>query len=90
MVYTYTMQRTQIYLSEEELVAIDGEAKATGRTRSQLIREAIDKVYLASKRRALKEALDRSRGAWRGRREDGATTVERLRPGRLGRLHRRA
>ena len=84
------MNRTQIYLSEEEIVALDGQAKETGRTRSQLIREAIDKVYLASKRRALREALDRSQGAWRGRRGDGAASVERLRAGRLGGLHRRS
>ena len=85
--YTYIMQRTQIYLSDKEMSALDQQAKETGRTRSQLIREAIDHLYLASKRQALRGALARSRGAWRRRREDGASYVERSRRGRLGALH---
>lgn len=35
------MRRTQIYLSERETEALDRAAKATGLTRSHLIREAI-------------------------------------------------
>jgi predicted DNA-binding protein len=86
--YTYIVQRTQIYLSEEETDALDREAARTGRTRSQLIREAIDRVYLgrddvADAERLLMETA----GAWSGRRLSGEDYVERLRGGRLGRLH---
>jgi hypothetical protein len=36
------MQRTQIYLTEEQAGLLDARAEAAGRTRSDLIREAID------------------------------------------------
>jgi hypothetical protein len=86
VVYIYIVERTQIYLSKEEVLALDREAKASGRTRSQLIREAIDRFYLASQRGTLRSAIERSRGAWR-RKESGAAYVERRRPGRLSQLH---
>ena len=41
----YTMQRTQIYLSESELARLDRAAERTGRTRSRLIRDAIERAY---------------------------------------------
>jgi hypothetical protein len=41
----YTMQRTQIYLSEAELAILEREAARTGRTRSRLIRDAIEATY---------------------------------------------
>ena len=86
--YTYTMQRTQIYLGERESAALDRAAKATGRTRSHLIREAIAARYLdppdvGEFERALRETS----GTW-GKGESGEVTVERLRGGRLRRLHR--
>lgn len=86
--YTYIVQRTQIYLSEEETDALDREAARTGRTRSQLIRDAIDRVYLG--RDDVEDAervLEETAGAWSGRRVSGRDYVERLRSGRLGRLH---
>lgn len=39
------VERTQIYLTEEEQRALEARAFATGRTKSDLIREAID-AYL--------------------------------------------
>ncbi len=36
------MNRTQIYLTEAQAAALDARAKALGRTRSDLIREAVD------------------------------------------------
>jgi predicted DNA-binding protein len=86
--YTYIVQRTQIYLSEEETDALDREAARTGRTRSQLIRDAIDRVYLG--RDDVEDAervLEETAGSWSGRRVSGRDYVERLRSGRLGRLH---
>ena len=81
------MNRTQIYLSDEEARALEREARATGRTKSRLIREAIDRVYLGKRTAAeVLSSLEKSAGAWR-RRESGAAYVERLRSGRLARIH---
>jgi predicted DNA-binding protein len=88
MMYTYIVHRTQIYLPEEVCALLDREAERTGRTRSQLIREAIDAVYVH--RRSASDAehvLAETAGAWKRRRTSGAEYVERLRGGRLGRLH---
>ena len=87
MMYIYIMERTQIYLSKDENAALERESRATGRSKSQLIREAIDRIYLNAKRADLLSALKRSWGSWRGRRESGAAWVERLRSGRLARVH---
>jgi hypothetical protein len=83
------MVRTQIYLSDEEAKALEREARASGRTKSRLIRDAIDRVYLGGSASAeVLRALRRSAGAWR-RRESGAAYAERLRCGRLARIHSR-
>lgn len=80
------MQRTQIYLTPREAAALDVAARRTGHTRSHLIREAIEAVYLGEADAAAQlDALDRSAGAWADRAEDGEATVERLRPGALAR-----
>lgn len=89
--YTYIVHRTQIYLSEDETEALDRLAKRTGRTRSQLIREAISAHYLAGAgaddRVAFSRALLASAGAWKGRRPTGKAFVERLRGRGLGELY---
>lgn len=72
------MERTQIYLDERETAALDRVAAETGRTRSDLIREA---VAIVSTEAAI-TALELSSGAWRARTEDGARYVERLRRAR--------
>lgn len=80
------MVRSQIYLSEDEMAALERESRATGRSKSQLIRDAIDRTYLKS-RQDLLGALSRSKGTWR-RRETGKAWVERHRKGRLAALYR--
>jgi hypothetical protein len=85
--YTYIMRRTQIYLSEQEDAALERESRATGLSKSHLIRAAIDRVYAAAKRSDLLEALLASRGRWR-RAEKGEAWVERRRRGRLARIYR--
>jgi predicted DNA-binding protein len=80
--YTYIVERTQIYLSRDEAAALDREAKRRGQTRSHLIREAIDRVYLAdASNDALAAAIDESFGAWKDRAETGEEYVERVRSG---------
>ena len=89
--YTYIMQRTQIYLTRRESEALDRAARETGRTRSQLIREAIEARYLASRDEAgLLEAIEATAGLWADRTETGEAYVERIRRGRLARIHRPA
>lgn len=85
--YTYIMERTQIYLTRRESSALARLSKATGRTRSQLIREAISAQYLDSgDSEELLAALDATAGLWADRTESGEAYVERIRDGRLTRL----
>ena len=85
--YTYTVERTQIYLSKRDKAALERAAKETGRTRSQLIREAIEARYLTSQADDLVAVLNRTAGLWEDRAETGEAYVERMRSGRLARLH---
>lgn len=81
--YTYIMERTQIYLSREQADALDREAQRRGTTRSHLIREAIDDAYVVDPdRQRMLAGLRASAGAWRNRAETGEEYVERLRGGR--------
>ncbi|MFH1474699.1 MAG: CopG family transcriptional regulator [Chloroflexota bacterium] len=64
--YTYTVDRTQIYLTPEESAALERASIETGKTKSQLIREAIDEKYRP--RPSLEEfmaALNAATGAWK-------------------------
>lgn len=87
--YIYIMNRTQIYLTDEEERVLGERAKKTGRSKSDLIREAIDATYLKSTSNEAEflKVLERTAGAWKGRRETGSEYVERIRTGRLSRLH---
>lgn len=81
--YTYIVERTQIYLSSRQASALDREAKRRGVTRSHLIREAIEEEYgLSADRGRLRSALSATEGLWQDRAEDGEDYVERLRTGR--------
>lgn len=81
--YTYIMERTQIYLSRQQAGALDREAKRRGTTRSHLIREAIDAQYAsAADQEQVKQALEVTAGLWKDRAETGAAYVERMRSGR--------
>ena len=86
------LKRTQVYLTREELLALDRQQRGTGADRSQLIRRAIDREYLGRARLSQTDRLNiirRAAGAWKERTETGAQYAERLRSGRLGRLHSR-
>ena len=80
------MKRTQIYLSDDEAGALRRRARESGRTVSDLIREAIDRTYLGEPA-DLVATLDATAGAWSGRDFDGASYVDSIRPGRLATLH---
>ncbi len=86
--YVYIMQRTQIYLTKRESEALARAARESGRTRSQLIREAIEATYLTvMDKKGLSTALGSTAGLWSDRLETGEVVVERLRHGRLAKLH---
>ncbi|HVE82847.1 MAG TPA: CopG family transcriptional regulator [Myxococcales bacterium] len=80
------MKRTQIYLSDDEAGTLRRKARESGRTVSDLIREAIDRTYLSDPRAVL-GVLDATAGAWSGRDLDGASYVDSVRPGRLAARH---
>ena len=85
MYAAYIMRRTQIYLDEEQEQALAARASATARTKSALIREAID-AFLSAPEREDAE-LARFRDAVRAAAgvapylPDGRTYVEQLRAG---------
>lgn len=61
------MTRTQIFLTRDEDQALGELATRTGRTRSALIREAVDLYLERSGESGRREALQAGRGLWRGR-----------------------
>lgn len=81
------MIRTQISLEESQKQRLDEESKRTGRSISDLIREAVTMRYpeVMDTEQAL-AIIRGSAGAWAGRDPkddiDGETYVERLRSGR--------
>jgi hypothetical protein len=73
------MPRTQVYLGEEELEALDKAARAAGATRSELIRRAIRESFGLKTKADRKRALLASAGSWKGRSFTGAEYVETIR-----------
>lgn len=90
---TYIMRRTQIYLTDEQGRVLESRSRSTGVTVSELIRDAIDRVYVHRQEMSRAERVRlarRTAGAWKDFAETGASYVERLRGSRrLARLHER-
>jgi hypothetical protein len=87
------MGRTQVYLTHEELAILDRLAEATGASRSELIRRAVQNAYGRPSADERRRALAESAGSWRSRTFTGAEYVNELRGDpddvRLDREHRR-
>jgi hypothetical protein len=71
--------RTQITLSDKELELLDRAARATGASRSELIRRAIHTAYGSPTKTERIVALQRSAGLWRGRDVTGADYIDAIR-----------
>lgn len=63
-IHIHHMKRTQIYIEDDQDRRLTQKARATGKTKSALIREAIDRLLTkAPDRSALAEALQDTAGA---------------------------
>jgi hypothetical protein len=81
--YTYIMERTQIYLSKAQAAALDREAQRTGTTRSHLIRVAIEARYgVRGDRARVENVLRATAGLWKDRVDAGEAYGDRLRTAR--------
>lgn len=88
MVYSDAVGRTQVYLGDDELELLDRVARATGASRSELIRRAIRSAFGEKSKAERLLALDASAGSWSGRRLTGAEYVDGLRGDLNERLRR--
>jgi ribbon-helix-helix CopG family protein len=79
--------RTQITLNDDELELLDRAAKASGASRSELIRRAIHTAYGSRSKEERTAALKRSAGSWRGRDFTGADYVDAMRDNLNDRLN---
>ena len=63
------MVRTQIYMTEEEQHGLRSLSRRTGRSQSELIREAIDALLAARNDGDRTALLKQARGIWQDRRD---------------------
>lgn len=93
MYAAYIMRRTQIYLGDEQDAMLDARARATGTTKSALVRNAID-AFLTDDATSAASGVARMRAALTGAAgiathlPSGAEYVEDLRAGDADRAAR--
>lgn len=86
--YSGVVGRTQVYLGDDELELLDGVARATGASRSELIRRAVRTTFGQKTKAERLRALEASAGSWTGRRLTGADYVDAVRGDLSERLRR--
>lgn len=79
MVYSGVVGRTQIYLGDDELELLDRESRATGASRSELIRRAVRNAFGEPSTPERLRALKVSAGSWQRRTTTGAEYVDAVR-----------
>ncbi len=79
VVYNDVMERTQVYLGDSELEILDRVARATGASRSELIRRAVRNTFGEKTKAERLRALELSAGTLRGQQTTGAEYVNTLR-----------
>jgi len=77
--YSDGVHRTQIYLDDQEVSALEAASVRTGASRSELIRRAIRAQYGEQSVASRLEALRSSAGAWTDRDFTGSEYVDSLR-----------
>ena len=82
------MRRTQVYLGDDELELLDRAARATGASRSELIRRAIRRTHGTVSKADKLRALEASAGTWSDRPFTGAEYVDAIRGDLNERLRR--
>lgn len=82
------MGRTQIYLTSDELTLLDRESRATGASRSELIRRAIREAYGKTSTADRLLALRETAGTWVTRDQTGEEYVDSIRGDMNERLRR--
>lgn len=90
--YNRGVIRTQIHLTEAQTSILDARSRATGASRSELIRRAIDAQYgtrTPLTREERLEALHASAGAWKDRNFTGEEYVRAIRSGDMNKNLRR-
>ena len=68
-----------MYLGEEEFALLDEAARATGASRSALIRRAVRRTFDPLSKAEKLRALEASAGSWSGRSFTGAEYVDTIR-----------
>lgn len=87
VMYMYIMHRTQIYLSDRENAILSAESERTGRSRSELIRDAVRKTYRGPGTvEDFERALDAAAGILRDAPFTGQEYVEAIRTHGFGSL----
>ncbi len=86
--YSDTMQRTQIYLSDEDVELLDRAAARTGASRSELIRRAIRRQYGRMDVEDKIQLLKSTAGTWEDFPYTGEEYVDAIRGDLSDRLRR--
>ncbi len=86
--YSGVVQRTQIYLDDEDAELLTQMSARTGASRSELIRRAVRAQYQGQSPEGRLSALRESAGIWSDRAGSGGDYVEQLRTNLDDRLAR--
>jgi hypothetical protein len=88
VVYNGAVGRTQVFLGVDVLELLDRVSRATGASRSELIRRAVRLAFGDRTKDERLRALDASAGSWRGRDFTGSEYVDAIRGDLSERLRR--